>query len=289
MSMKRSKLINKSFFSLLFILFLLIHIGTLFFRVHLEDRLQVTKSKTTKPIKVKVIKVPLDLTKQIVQSSDSEKREVVEGAFLSDKTRSFDRQTRARKNGIFSEGAPSSGGGGGSGGPKGIKLSDLGAGPKGSDPFKEAAIEYTKNKNGKGSGDGKLNRKVSSTNDYIEHIPLGDVTNLNTVEYKYYGFYHRIRQKLEQFWGRSLQDKAAQMAKNGRAIQTSDELITALQITLDENGEITAIKVLGTSGVQELDDAAIESFNEAGPFPNPPKGMIVDGKVTLEWGFVVKS
>jgi outer membrane biosynthesis protein TonB len=46
---------------------------------------------------------------------------------------------------------------------------------------------------------------------------------------------------------------------------------------------------MDTSGIKELDDAAIESFNDAGPFPNPPKGLVVDGKVTIEWGFVVKS
>jgi len=49
------------------------------------------------------------------------------------------------------------------------------------------------------------------------------------------------------------------------------------------------VRIIGTSGIKELDDAAIESFNEAGPFPNPPKGMIRNGRVTLEWGFVVKS
>jgi hypothetical protein len=33
----------------------------------------------------------------------------------------------------------------------------------------------------------------------------------------------------------------------------------------------------------------VESFNQAGPFPNPPQDLIVEGKVKIEWGFVVKS
>jgi len=42
--------------------------------------------------------------------------------------------------------------------------------------------------------------------------------------------------------------------------------------------------------VKELDDAAIESFNKAGPFPNPPKDLISNsGTAIIKWGFVVKS
>lgn len=70
---------------------------------------------------------------------------------------------------------------------------------------------------------------------------------------------------------------------------TSEELVTSLEITLNHLGEIIAIRLLGTSGVRELDDAAVESFNEAGPFPNPPKGLVRNGQVKIEWGFVVNT
>lgn len=236
---------------------------------------------TAKNTPIKVRTIPLDLSRQIVQSSDTENRKKSPNAYLSDKTRSFDRQTRARVNDAFKTGVK---GGGASRPGKNLKLSDLGAMVK-NDPFKEAAKDYSKGQ----KGNGKNNRTVSSTNDFVPNVPLGDMTELNTVEYKFYGFYHRIRQRLEQFWGRSLQDKAQELVKQGRRIASSEEMITSLQITLDDDGEIVAIKVLGTSGVKELDDAAIESFNEAGPFPNPPKDLIVDGKVTIQWGFVVQS
>lgn len=256
--------------------------ASLALKLHLDDSSKKEKAKKT--LVIKIDPEAFKLKKQIVQSEDGGKNEVVPEAYLSDKTRAFDRQSRARKNDIFNQGQ--SGGGSPKQGTKNMKLSDLGASP-GEDPFKKAAEDYTKAKNGFGKAE--VARRVSSTNDHLIDIPLGDVTNLNTVEYKYYGFYHRIRQKLEQFWGRSLEEKSRQLAKAGRQVASSEEHVTALQITLDDEGEILAIKVLGTSGIRELDDAAIESFNEAGPFPNPPKGLIVDGKVTLEWGFVVKS
>lgn len=251
-----------------------------------------TKIRLPPPAKEKIITVQVDpesfkLNKQIVQSEDGGRNEPTEGAFLSDKTRAFDRQTRSRNTDVFKAGRAAESAGRRRVPPKELKFSDLGINKASDDPFKQAAKDYTDAKNGNGKRN--IAGQVSSTNDYIEEIPLGDVTNLNTIEYKYYGFYHRIRQKLEQFWGRSIQEKAEQLAKRGRVPASDDDLITALQITLDDEGEVIAIKVKGSSGIKELDDAAIESFNDAGPFPNPPKDLIVDGKVTIEWGFVVKS
>lgn len=130
---------------------------------------------------------------------------------------------------------------------------------------------------------------LSRNSDFVEEVSLGDMTNLNTTEFKYYGFYHRIRQKLEQHWGNTIQDKAKKLYKSGRQLPSRENLITAITVILDDHGQIIDIKIEGTSGVRELDQAAIESFNKAGPFPNPPKGLLVDGRAVIQWGFVVKS
>lgn len=65
--------------------------------------------------------------------------------------------------------------------------------------------------------------------------------------------------------------------------------MTSLRITLDGEGQIVRVKVLSTSGVRELDDAAIESFNKAGHFQIHQKIFWLKGSATIEWGFVVKS
>lgn len=280
---------RKSFFPLLLCLIFILHMGTMLIRmgVFKHSRIKFPEETKTKPITINIDPDSFKLKKQIVQSEDGGRNEVTEGAFLSDKTRTFDRQTKSRNVDIFKNARRGeTAGSPGKVKPKDLKFSDLGA-QVADNPFKQAAKDYTNAKSG--NGQRNIAGQVSSTNDHIEDIPLGDMTNLNTVEYKYYGFYHRIRQKLEQFWGRSIQEKAAQLAQRGSRVPASEELITALQITLDHQGEVIAIKVVGTSGVKELDDAAIESFNDAGPFPNPPRELVVDGKVTLEWGFVVKS
>ena len=104
------------------------------------------------------------------------------------------------------------------------------------------------------------------------------------------GDVNMMRFLLEQYWGNSLRDKMDYLYKSGRRFPASDNLITALVVTIDSKGQIVNVFLKNTSGIRELDEAAIESFNRAGPFPNPPKGMIrKNGTAKIEWGFVVKA
>ncbi|MDH4466963.1 MAG: energy transducer TonB, partial [Bacteriovoracaceae bacterium] len=132
-------------------------------------------------------------------------------------------------------------------------------------------------------------KRASSNNDYIKNAQLGDITNLNTAEYKFYGFYARIRGQLEQYWGSELKSKSSSLFKKGRSIASGQELITNLEITIDKEGKIIKVAIVTTSGVQEIDEAAIDAFEKAGPFPNPPKELVLSGEAILRWGFVVRS
>lgn len=138
--------------------------------------------------------------------------------------------------------------------------------------------------NGQGKGPG-----LGINNDYVKDVPLGNMTNLNTVEFKYFGFYDRIRKQLEQYWGHSLRQKAMKLYHQGRQLTANEEYITAVKIVLDVKGNIVKVMITSSSGLNDLDDAAVESFNKAGPFPNPPRGMLMNGQAIIEWGFVVKS
>lgn len=261
-------------------------------------------SQHTEPVKVNFLPdmsaadVAALQKKQIVQSEDSANNEKPKTeAFLSDKDRSFDRETLSKAVNTFQKAGK---GDSSVTNPerkqqtaktqkkamKDLKLTDLGMGAG-----EMMAVEQTRAPASvQGIENGDLSTQgMSATNDYVEEVALGDFTHLNTTEYKHYGFFHRIRQKLEQFWGKSLHEKANNIFRSGRRLPASDSLITSLRVTLNTKGEIVNVKILGTSGVRELDDAAIESFNEAGPFPNPPKDLLVNGEATIEWGFVVKS
>lgn len=268
--------------------------------------LRPTNYTASKPVTDKtILKVLMDSQKakaqQIVQTQNSNNKVSRKPRFLSEKNNSFDRETKAQNVGKFKTAAI---------GQKNanhnktqqverkldkkkdikeIKLSDLGITQnkrtKTSKKVAKIAAQKKGLKNGTSRGAG-----FGSTNDHLEKIPLGDFTRLNSQEFEFYGFYHRIRQKLEQFWGLNIQEQAEKIFKQGRSIASETNLITSLSIKLNESGQIVDIAIKGASGIKELDDAAIESFNQAGPFPNPPKGMLGrDGKAVIEWGFVVNT
>ena len=262
--------------------------------------------KVISPKELKAIKD--NLKRQIVATDQTGKKQKPSKAqFSGESDQTFDRQSVAMKNGSFKEAGLGKKNGNEtqkvevaderkiadnkkSLKPKTLTLGDLGSFtinvPK--EEKKELAQKVVSANQGIAQGNKKV-VGLAQNNDFVEDIALGDTTNLNTTENKYYAFYHRIRQRLEQYWGSSIQSKAKHLYKSGRRIPASENLITAITVTLDVKGNILDIKIDGTSGVKELDQAAIESFNKAGPFPNPPKGLLVDGRAVIQWGFVVKS
>jgi protein TonB len=48
--------------------------------------------------------------------------------------------------------------------------------------------------------------------------------------------------------------------------------------------------VVGPSGLTDLDDAAVEAFRAAAPFPNPPNGIVEgDGLIRIRWDFILEA
>lgn len=281
----------------------MLHVLFGFFNLEQFQNISKVEKKKEKRVRIVLRSKKSERKKQIVTSVSSDlKKENNKKKFLSKKTQFVDRETVAKVIGKFKEAGvgsktavakkmqqkvqkkksvskkikkrPSK--------KKKFRLSDL-----------AATFDNIKNHNPvvkKGIKNGKKDKRgLGQNNDFVEDLPLGDMTKLNTVEFKYYGFYFRIKQQLEQFWGSSLQEKAKKLFRKGHRFIASENKITSLKIELDNAGNIVDIIIKGSSGIQELDDAAIEAFNKAGPFPNPPKGMIKRGKAIIEWGFVVKS
>jgi TonB family protein len=130
----------------------------------------------------------------------------------------------------------------------------------------------------------------STTNDSLPDVNETLITRLNTREYKYYSYYTRIKKQLNQWWVPKVKQKFTKMFKQGRTIASEESKITKLTIVLNTSGVLVGVQVMAESGVRDLDDAAIEAFRSAAPFPNPPKGMIeTDGTVKIRWDCVVES
>lgn len=241
------------------------------------------------------------ISQQIVQTENKMNNKIkpLDKAFLGKRNNKVDRQTKSASIGKFK----SAGIGDKKGSKtrenikkatskskaiKNLKFSDLAMQPSGFTTTKKAVKRTVQIAKGLKNGS-KKSRGLGQTNDFIEDIPLGDFTKLNTQEFEFYGFYDRIRKKLEIFWGTNIQAQAEKMMKKGRSIASDTNHITSLEIFLNNKGEIVDVSVNSPSGVRELDNAAIRTFNQAGPFPNPPKGMLKQGKAKIKWSFVVNT
>lgn len=132
--------------------------------------------------------------------------------------------------------------------------------------------------------------EATSTDDYLKDMQKGIQTLLSTREFVYYSYYARIKQQISQYWEPSVRERVKIIYRTGRSIASAHDRITQLLIVLNSNGELVRVEVLGQSGVHDLDDAAVEAFRNAAPFPNPPKGMIdKDGLVKIRWDFILES
>lgn len=249
---------------------------------------------------------------QIVEQNDSSTAaEAPENArFLSAKNQKVEKETIAAQRGEFQnikKAATAKAGQKGTGADKSAKLSEETKKQIAKDLFKgfdaSEALERQKiadsgtgsgSEKGTGSGAENANDKgadSSQSNDYIKGVEVGLETVLNTREFKYYSYYNRIRKQLSQHWEGRVREKLSKLFKEGRApAATNQDRITKLMITLNDRGTLVRVQVLSDSGVQDLDEAAIEAFRAAAPFPNPPKGIIEgDGTVKIRWDFVLET
>jgi TonB family protein len=126
--------------------------------------------------------------------------------------------------------------------------------------------------------------------DYIKGLKESETTALNTKEYVFYGYFQRIRERLDRAWVPILRERIHKMYRSGRHLASEMDHTTRVVVTLNQKGEIIKVAVIGASGVMDLDDAAVRAFNQAGPFPNPPRGIIdAKGIIEIPWEFVLKT
>ncbi len=132
--------------------------------------------------------------------------------------------------------------------------------------------------------------EVSQTRDYLKNVDEGLQTLLTTREFVYYSYYNRIRGQLAQHWEPLIKKKIMHIFKQGRTIASTDDKITKVMIILDPKGTLIGVQVLGASGLRDLDDAAVEAFRAAAPFPNPPAGIVEkDGTIKIRWDFILEA
>src|SRR3990167_7929794 len=131
--------------------------------------------------------------------------------------------------------------------------------------------------------------QLSRSDDHLPETEVGDKTLLNTKEFVFYSYYARIKERLRMIWAPSLRPVLARLYYSGVEFDQGD-LVTKVRVVLTRDGSLQSIRVLEGSGNREIDQVAVNSFEKAAPFPNPPSGMIEkDGNVYLRWDFILTT
>lgn len=108
---------------------------------------------------------------------------------------------------------------------------------------------------------------------------------LNTRESMFYAYFERVHDQLYRAWDPIFRRQAEKLTLAGREIPP--RVVTKATITIDRKGHILKVQLLQESGFVELDSAALIALNEAGPYPNPPQGLIDEnGTAQLPWSFI---
>ena len=126
----------------------------------------------------------------------------------------------------------------------------------------------------------------SPGNDLLKE-KVGPGVNLNTREIQYAGYINRIKRMVSFYWNQNLDNLPGAV----RARLSSPRYETVVFAVLDKSGRLLSIEVTHASQEDALDQAVVQAFRIAGPFPNPPEQLIArDGRVYLDdMGFVVES
>ncbi len=131
----------------------------------------------------------------------------------------------------------------------------------------------------------------ASPNKLPGDIKDGANTMLNTDGVKYASYINRIADEIYEPWVTLAQEAARLLVDGGRKFDEST-YITKLGVSLNAEGNVTAIQVLQSSGFSVFDEASKKAFWSSEPFPNPPQQLFDQQrriKLVYEFHFEWKS
>ena len=132
----------------------------------------------------------------------------------------------------------------------------------------------------------QLARAIGSggTQDALKDVDDGEETALNSKRWRFASFFNRVKRQVAEHWH---PDEAYRQRDPTGAIYGRHNRYTELRIQLKPDGRLGNVALALPSGLEFLDDAAIEAFKEAEPFPNPPRQLIeANGHINFGFGFM---
>ena len=133
--------------------------------------------------------------------------------------------------------------------------------------------------------DQQLARAVGSgTQDALANVDDGEETALNSKKWRFASFFNRVKRQVAEHW--HPEEVYRQRDPTGM-IYGRRNRYTELRVQLKPDGRLNNVAVAQPSGLDFLDDEAVEAFKQAQPFPNPPRQLIeANGLINFGFGFL---
>ncbi|HEY1098663.1 MAG TPA: TonB family protein [Myxococcota bacterium] len=107
-----------------------------------------------------------------------------------------------------------------------------------------------------------------------------DATSLNTFAFRYATYFNRMADAVRVFW---TAEGLRRVDPTGNIYGIEDR-ITVVAITLDRGGNVVDLALQDSSGVDVVDDDALQAIRRSQPYPNPPPGLF-KGEPTVQFTF----
>ncbi len=131
----------------------------------------------------------------------------------------------------------------------------------------------------------QLARAVGSgTQDALANVDDGEETALNSKKWRFASFFNRVKRQVAEHWH---PEEAYRQRDPTGMIYGRKNRYTELRIQLKPDGRLQNVAVWQPSGLDFLDDEAMDAFKQAAPFPNPPHQLIeANGTINFGFGFL---
>jgi len=119
----------------------------------------------------------------------------------------------------------------------------------------------------------------------LKDIDDGDETALNSKKWKWASFFNRVKHQVQEHWH---PDEVYRRRDPNRSIYGRTSRLTIVRVQLKPNGHLVNVELETPSGLEFLDDEALQAFRAAQPFPNPPRQLVdrSDGLINFQFGFL---
>ena len=129
-------------------------------------------------------------------------------------------------------------------------------------------------------------QNLSRTMDFLPGVETGSHTLLNTRNLFIIPTFSRMKEQIHWRWSQYLQTELSLASLKLTHGNRQKMFSTSLYIYLSTDGDIKDMRVVKSSGAEDIDSAALHAFLSAAPFPNPPTGLVEeDGYIHIKQSF----